>query len=128
VGNYILDTHTAVWFLNNDKNLSQVARQIILDASNRRCISIASVWELAIKVNIGKLRFPGNSAGFIRLAENNGFSIMPIEPSYLTIIESLPLIHRDPFDHILIATAIVEKMTIITVDENIARYGVPHVW
>jgi len=111
VGNYLLDTHTALWFF-----------------SNHVCISIASVCELAIKVSIGKLKFSGNSAGFVRLALDSDILVMPIEPSYLTVLESLPFIHRDPFDRILIATAIVEKMTIITTDADIVRYDVPHVW
>jgi PIN domain nuclease of toxin-antitoxin system len=128
MNNYLLDTHTAVWFLNDGNDLSQTARQIILDTSNRRCISIASVFELAVKIRIGKMKFPGNSAGFVRLAQDNDFSIMPIKADYLAVLEELPLIHRDPFDHILIATAIVEKMTIITTDTNIMRYDVPHVW
>jgi PIN domain nuclease of toxin-antitoxin system len=128
VDNYLLDTHTAIWFLSGNKNLSQTARQIILDPSNSKCISIASVFELAIKIHVGKLKFSGNSAGFVSLAQDNNFSVMPIEPSYLTIIERLPLIHRDPFDHILIATAIAERMTIITADADIVRYDVPHVW
>jgi len=128
VGDYLLDTHTAVWFLSGNKNLSQAARQIILDTSNNKCISIASVWELAIKISIGKFKFPDNSVGFMRLAEDNDFFIMPIKTDYPIIIESLPLIHRDPFDRMIVATAIVEKMTIITADEDIARYDVPHVW
>jgi len=74
------------------------------------------------------MKIPCDSATFVRLAQDNDISIIPIEPRYLTVLEELPLIHRDPFDHILIATAIVEKMTIITADEDIARYDVPHVW
>jgi PIN domain nuclease of toxin-antitoxin system len=128
VGDYLLDTHTAIWFLSDNKNLSQTARQIILDTSILKCVSIVSAWELAIKISIGKFKFPDNSAGFMRLAQDCDFFIMPIKEDYFTVFESLPLIHRDPFDRILIATAIVENMTIITSDENIARYDVPHVW
>lgn len=128
MGNYLLDTHTAIWFFNSERALSQTARQIILDPSNRRCISIASVFEFAVKTHIGKMKIPCDSATFVRLAQDNDISIIPIEPMYLTVLEGLPLIHRDPFDHLLIATAIVEKMTIITADEDIMRYDVPHVW
>jgi len=128
VSTYLLDTHSAIWFFNGEKKLSQTARQIIFDPSNHMNISIASVWELAIKISTGKLKFPGNSAEFIRVAEDNDVFVMPIEPSYLTILEGLPFIHRDPFDRILIATAIVEQMTIITADADIVRYDVPHVW
>ncbi|GBU20342.1 hypothetical protein R80B4_00218 [Fibrobacteres bacterium R8-0-B4] len=128
MGNYLLDTHTAIWFLKGESALSQTARQIIVDPSNRRSISIVSVWELAIKIGIGKMKFPGNSAGFISFAEASGFFIIPIKEDYPTIIESLPQIHRDPFDRMIIATAIAEKMTIITVDKDITRYDVPHIW
>ncbi len=128
MSDYLLDTHTAIWFLNGERILSQTVRQIIVDPSNRRCISIASVWELAIKIGIGKMKFPGNSAGLVRVARANGFFIIPIKEDYPTVLENLPLIHRDPFDRILIATAIAEQMTIITADADIVRYDVPHVW
>jgi len=128
VGNYLLDTHTAIWFFNDDNKLSRTAEQIILDQSNNVNISIASVWELAIKISTGKLKFPGNSVDFVRVAEDNDILVMPIERSYITIVESLPFIHRDPFDRIIIATAIAEQMTIITTDADIVRYDVPHVW
>ena len=77
---------------------------------------------------MGKLDFDGKTAGFISLAENNGFIIIPIKASHLTTLESLPMIHRDPFDRLLVATAIVEKMTLITTDENIEKYEVPQIW
>jgi len=67
-------------------------------------------------------------SGFVNLAENSGFTILPIKTSHLTALELLPLIHRDPFDRLLIATALVEQMTLITTDENIAKYSVPQIW
>jgi PIN domain nuclease of toxin-antitoxin system len=128
MGHYLLDTHTAIWFFNGDKALSETAKQTILDASNSKYLSMTSAWELAIKIGIGKLDFAGKAAGFVRLAENNGFTLIPITTSHLTTYESLPFIHRDPFDRLLVATAIAEQMTIITADENIVRYDVPKVW
>ena len=128
MGGYLLDTHTAIWFFNGNESLSQTANNIIRDLSNEVFISISSVWELAIKIGIGKLDFAGKAAGFVRLAENNGFTLIPITTSHLTTYESLPFIHRDPFDRLLVATAIAEQMTIITADENIVRYDVPKVW
>ena len=125
---YLLDTHTAIWFFNGERILSQRVREIVLDPSNRRCISIVSVWELAIKIGIGKMKFSDQSAGFVRLARANGFFIVPIKIDYPTIVENLPQIHHDPFDRMIIATAIAEKMTIITADKDIVRYDVPHVW
>jgi len=125
---YLLDTHTAIWFFNGNDTLSQTANGIIRDLSNDVFISISSVWELAIKIGIGKLDFAGKAEGFVRLAEKNEITIIPIITSHLTVLESLPMIHRDPFDRLLIATAIAEQMTIITADANIARYDVPHIW
>jgi len=125
---YLLDTHAAIWFLTGDTMLSQTADQIIRDRANNVYLSVVSVWELAIKISIGKLRFPGSTAGFIHFTQVNDITIVPIETAYLTFIESLPWIHRDPFDRLLIANAISEQMTIISADRNIAKYDVPIIW
>ena len=125
---YLLDTHTAMWFFNGDEKLSQTAKEIICDFSNSIFISIASAWEIAIKLNIGKLDIVSSTADFLRDAETNRIAILPINPSSLTLIETLPLIHRDPFDRLLIATAIAEKITLITADINIPQYNVSHIW
>jgi len=127
-GRYLLDTHTVIWFFNGDDDLSEAAKQIILDDSHSKYLSIASAWELAIKVGLDKIDFAGKAAGFMRLAEANGFTIMPIKISHLSAYESLPCIHRDPFDRLLIATALAEQMAIITADKNIALYDVPQIW
>jgi len=125
---YLLDTHTAIWFFDGNISLSENARKIILDTSNIKYISIASAWEVAIKVGLGKLDFKGKVAGFIYDAERNGFNIFPIKTSYLTALENLPMIHRDPFDRLLVASAIAENITIITGDEFIPLYDVSHIW
>jgi PIN domain nuclease of toxin-antitoxin system len=125
---YLIDTHAAMWFFNGNDRLSETASRILRDISNSVSLSIVSVWELAIKIGIGKLDFAGKAAGFVRLAENNDITVLPIRTSHLTAYESLPFIHRDPFDRLLVATAIAEQMTIITADENIARYDVSQVW
>ena len=125
---YLLDTHTAIWFFNGDNALPQSVNEIIRDFNNPIYLSMASAWELAIKIGIGKLKFCGKAAGFIRLATENDITIMNIKSEHLTILETLPHIHRDPFDRLLIATAISEQMTLITADENIVKYNVPHLW
>ena len=125
---YLLDTHTAIWFFNGSDSLSKTASQIIRDLSNPIYISIASVWELSIKIGLGKLYFDGRAAGFIDLAETNEITILPVKTAHLTTLESLPLIHRDPFDRLLIAAALAEQMTLITVDKNIAQYDVSQIW
>jgi PIN domain nuclease of toxin-antitoxin system len=125
---YLLDTHTAIWYFNGDDALSVNAKEIILELSNQIYLNVISAWELAIKVSLGKLEFNGQVAGFIRLAENNDITILPIKTSHLTVLETLPQIYRDPFDRLLVATAVAEQMTIITADKNIAKYNVPLIW
>ena len=125
---YFLDTHTAIWFFDDNAALSSTADQIISDGTNRIYMSMASAWELAIKISIGKLNFADRTAGFLRLAETCEMNIIPIKPKHLTVLETLPLIHRDPFDRLIIATALAEQLTIITADENIARYDVLQIW
>jgi PIN domain nuclease of toxin-antitoxin system len=125
---YLMDTHTAIWFLTGDALLSPAADRIIRNGANRIFLSMVSAWELAIKISIGKLRFPGNVDGFIRAAQTNDITILPIETAHLTAYESLPMIHRDPFDRLLVATALAEQLTIITADEDIAKYQASHIW
>ena len=125
---YLLDTHTAIWFFNGDVKLSKNARQIISDRSNPIYLSIASAWEVAIKLCIGKLDIAGKTEDFIQDAETNKITILPIKTTHLNSLESLPMIHRDPFDRLLIATALAENMTLITADENFAQYKVPQIW
>ena len=125
---YLLDTHTAIWFFTNDSKLSSTADQIISDRTNLIYMSVVSAWELTIKISIGKLRFPGDAAGFINAAKSNDITILPIDTEHLTILKDLPHIHRDPFDRLIIASAQAEQMTLITADDNIARYDVPIVW
>ena len=125
---YLMDTHAAIWFFNGDDALSETANRVIRDYSNPIYISIASAWELAIKIGIGKLNFIGRASGFLYLAETNEISIIPIKSEHLSALETLPLIHRDPFDRLLVATALAEKITQITTDENITKYDIPYIW
>jgi PIN domain nuclease of toxin-antitoxin system len=128
MGRYLLDTHAAIWFFNGDNALPETIRRLIEDDSNSVYMSIVSAWELAIKTSLGKMDFKGGARGFVRLAQANDITILPIGTAHLTAFEGLPWIHRDPFDRLLIATAQAERMTLITADENIARYDVPHIW
>jgi len=128
MASYLLDTHTALWYFNGDEKLSKTAHEIIYNSSNAIYLSITSVWELAIKIGLGKMKFDGKSAGFIRLAEEDDFTILPIKTAHLDELENLTMIHRDPFDRLLIATALAEQMILITTDENIAKYKVSQIW
>ncbi|MDR2547177.1 MAG: type II toxin-antitoxin system VapC family toxin [Lachnospiraceae bacterium] len=119
---YLLDTQIVIWFLNGEK-LSDKIRNQILNGDNY--VSIVSLWEIAIKMNINKFTFNGGFQAFRELVRKNGFKILPIKDEYMVKLFDLPLIHRDPFDRLIIATTLVEGMTIITVDSDIMEYDVP---
>jgi len=127
---YLLDTHTALWAFdgNNKAKLSKKAKSIIEDTSVSLFVSLASAWEIAVKISIGKMDFDGGSEQFINLMNDGDIIILGIDGIHIKGIETLPFIHRDPFDRLIIATAKVEDMTIITIDENIQKYDVSWVW
>jgi PIN domain nuclease of toxin-antitoxin system len=126
---YLLDTHTVLWFFNGDKTLlSDAAKDIIQDQQHTKFVSMASVWEAVIKINIGKLVFPQKISGFITQIKKNGFELLPISENHIITLEQLPLIHRDPFDRLLIATAVFQQMGLISCDANIKLYPVTMIW
>jgi PIN domain nuclease of toxin-antitoxin system len=124
----LLDTHTLIWFLKGDENLSVKARKAIEDTANFKYISIATFWELAIKTTLGKFNFTGGFKKFVELTENYGFVILPITIEHTFIVSSLEFVHRDPFDRILVAQGKAENLTMITRDENIKKYNVATLW
>ena len=125
---YILDTHTLIWSLFDSAKLSKSVQTIIMDKSAKKDISVATMWEIAIKSRIGKLPLPRDISGIFSDIKMNGFGILDIEHEAIEIYNTLPLLHRDPFDGIIIATAILGNLTIITTDEDIQKYDVSWVW
>ena len=125
---YILDTHVLLWSMFEPAKLSKSTQKILLDKNAQRAISISSIWEIAIKNRIGKLTLPNGIADVFSAIETRGYGILDIDQKHIEIFNALPLLHRDPFDGIIIATALLEKMTIVTADENIQKYDVPWVW
>ena len=121
----LLDTHAVLWFLNGEK-MPENVKEMIIDGENY--ISIVSLWEVAIKMNIGKYTFNGGFSKFRELVRNNGFRVLDIKDEYMEQLLKLPLIHKDPFDRLLIATALTEDLTLITMDENIQKYDIDWVW
>jgi PIN domain nuclease of toxin-antitoxin system len=115
----LLDTHTILWFLGDVEKLSEAALSAILDPENEKYVSIASAWELVIKISLGKLSFEGGIANFFMTVEENDFEILPIKGEYIKQLEELPFHHRDPFDKMLIALATVERMCLISIDKKI---------
>ena len=125
---YLLDTHTLLWFYNDSPELPALIAGTIEDYNAKKFISIASFWEFTIKRSLGKLDFEGGIEAFWKMATTNKFTILQINESCLSILEQLPLLHRDPFDRILVATAIAEGMTILTADTNFRQYDVMWAW
>jgi PIN domain nuclease of toxin-antitoxin system len=127
--NLLLDTHTLLWFLTNDPNLSTRARAAIEDPENVTLVSAASQWEVAIKCALGKLILPAPYADiFPRQLETNGFGLFHIIPAHCVALLTLLIHHRDPFDRLPLAQAKAEGMTLVTDDGQFAAYGVPLLW
>ncbi|MCL1806450.1 MAG: type II toxin-antitoxin system VapC family toxin [Oscillospiraceae bacterium] len=125
----LLDTHTALWWVNEHEKLSSDAKNMLLDDTHTLYISIVSAWEIAIKASLGKLPgFDGGASRFLTKVTEMPVLLLPVEPHHIEQVEPLPYIHRDPFDRLLIATAKSEGMTILTADKNIHQYDVPTVW
>ncbi|MDR0615359.1 MAG: type II toxin-antitoxin system VapC family toxin, partial [Synergistaceae bacterium] len=99
--NCLLDTHTVLWFAENSPKLSAAAKEAILHRDSLNFVSIVSAWELAIKISLGKMRIYGGVTEFFNIVESNGFLLLPIERKYIQKAETLPFVHRDPFDRIL---------------------------
>lgn len=125
----LLDTHTFLWWVSDAPELSITAREAISDTGNECFLSIASCWEMAIKSSIGKLRLTKPVERFVHdLITENGFRLLSIELRHAAKVEALPFHHRDPFDRLLLAQAITEKLTIVTVDSLFSSYGVKLLW
>jgi len=120
----LLDTCSVLWFLKGDEKMPTSSRDIILNTENTIYVSIASVWEVAIKISIGKLEFDGGIDGFIRGIEDEDFSLLEISTEHTKAVANLPFIHRDPFDRILIAQSMIESIPIMTTDSDILKYDV----
>jgi len=127
--NLLLDTHTFLWFVAGDSKLSQPARSVIEDVNNNRYVSMASLWEIAIKVSIGKLLLSEPVETLIpeQLAKNR-IELLDISVEHTALIASMPFHHRDPFDRLLIAQSKVEQMTLVSVDAVFDAYGVTRLW
>jgi len=121
---YLLDTHIVLWAAENSPFLTDTVKSVILDKKAEKFVSIVSVWEVAIKLGTNKLRLDGGLPEFFRMIDDNGFSALSVERKYLQLIPDLPDYHKDPFDRLLIATAITEDMVLVTTDQNIHRYDV----
>jgi PIN domain nuclease of toxin-antitoxin system len=125
----LLDTHAFLWFVLNDPQLSAVAKALIEDPANDILVSPASYWEIAIKVGLKKLDLFAPYDDFMdRGIAGNDFEILPIEPRHTSLLTTLPLHHKDPFDRLLVAQALVEGVAIVGADTALDLYGVTRLW
>lgn len=126
---YLLDTNALLWFLADNKKLSRRARQLIETSSNESCLSIASLWEIAIKTGIGKLDLAEPfEQMFPEQLHLNRIDILDITVDSLIELTALPFYHRDPFDRLIIAQGLAEGLPIISVDTIFDTYGIDREW
>jgi PIN domain nuclease of toxin-antitoxin system len=125
----LLDTHTFLWFLSDDAQLSDPARKLIEDGANEILLSMASLWEMAIKISLGKLTIDGPFDTFIpeQLAINS-IGLLGITLAHTVAITTLPFHHRDPFDRLLAAQSMADSVPIVSRDTVLDAYGVVRMW
>jgi PIN domain nuclease of toxin-antitoxin system len=121
----LLDTHAALWWLAGDERFGPEAAAAVAERGNDVLLSAAVVWEVAIKRSLGKLRAP---SGFAETLLGAGVRELPVSAAHAAAVEQLPWHHRDPFDRMLLAQATVENATLVSRDDQLARYGVPVLW
>lgn len=127
--NYLLDTHTFLWFINDDSSLSSTAKALIESPDNTIHLNVASLWEMAIKASLGKLEMPAPFANFTdEQLHVNSISLLEIKTIHSGIIAALPFHHRDPFDRLIIAQSQSEGFPIIGSDTVFDDYGIQRYW
>lgn len=125
----LLDTHTFIWFAVGAANLSPTARALIEDSTNEKFVSLASVWEMAIKISLNKMTVSAPLKTFVReQLKINGFQLLPITLDHAAAVETMTFNHKDPFDRLLIAQAAVEKMSVVSIDAAFDAYAVKRLW
>jgi PIN domain nuclease of toxin-antitoxin system len=124
----LLDTHTFIWFLNGDKNLSITAKKYIEDIDAENYLSIVTLWEIAIKISLGKLELNIPFEKLEAYILENNFQILPILFNDFIELSNLPFHHRDPFDRLLIAQSIGNTLNLISKDSVFVEYGVAVIW
>lgn len=125
----LLDTHTLLWWVADDRRLSARARAAIGDRKAECLFSLASCWEMAIKISLGKLTLAAPVERFLpeQLAINQ-VTLHPIEFAHTARVARLPFHHRDPFDRLMVAQALHDDLTVVSADRVFRRYGVKRIW
>jgi PIN domain nuclease of toxin-antitoxin system len=127
--NILLDSHAFLWFVADDLKLSIDARTAIEDSTNRKWISIASLWEITIKVSIGKLNLADPVSEFLsREILCNKFSTLNVTMDHSAKLSVLPFNHRDPFDRLIVSQALLESFPVVSTDASLDAYGIDRIW
>ena len=125
----LLDTHVFLWWLEDSPHLGARARDILNDEHNELLWSLASSWELAIKVALGRMRIPEPLPEYLpRVLEEQSVRLLPIDHGHVLRVSELPRHHKDPFDRLLVAQAQIERVPVLTRDDDFRRYDVEVVW
>jgi PIN domain nuclease of toxin-antitoxin system len=125
----LLDSHAFLWFILDDRRLSEGARDCIGDATNGILVSPATLWEIAIMIRLGKYALPEAYEPFIEAQfAVNEFSLLPIVPRHTALLTTLPLHHRDPFDRLIVAQSLAEAIPLIGTDATLDAYGIQRIW
>jgi PIN domain nuclease of toxin-antitoxin system len=121
----LLDTHALLWWLAGDPRIEGKAQELIADPANDILVSVVSLWEIVVKVRVGKLE--ADLRDIVAAINAQGFETLEIRPKHLEDLVRLPMHHRDPFDHLLIAQAIAEGLTLLSEDQHVSAYPVAHI-
>lgn len=125
----LLDSHTFLWFIAGSSQLSAHAKAIIEEPANDKLVSMANIWEIAIKTSLGKLKIAQPIGKFIpQQLQLNGFELFDIKFEHIAKIGYLPFHHRDPFDRLLIAQSLVEQIPVVSIDPIFDLYAIQRLW
>jgi PIN domain nuclease of toxin-antitoxin system len=125
----LLNTHTVLRYWEGDPQLSATAKAVLADPRNVRYVSLASPWEVAVKVSTGKLKLGTPYPGYFpRNMARTGFTYLPTTDDHLAVVAGLPFHHRDPFDRLIVAQALAENVAVVGRDAALDPYGVTRLW
>jgi PIN domain nuclease of toxin-antitoxin system len=127
--NLLLDTHAFLWFIDGSAKLSPRARELIEDQGNAKLVSGASLWEMGLKMSLGRLELAQPFEELIpRQMELNGFGVLPLRIPHIAKVIALPFHHRDPFDRMLVAQCLAEGLSMVSLDSAFDQYSVQRLW
>ena len=125
----LLDTHVFLWFMAGDAKLGRMPRRRIEDSRNDKLFSVASIWEMAIKISLGKLLLRQPLLDLVMTAvDEGGIGLLPITPEHAASVATLPRRHGDPFDRLIAAQALSDGLAVVSADEAFDGYGVRRIW